>query len=363
MKKISAIDLEDLALGSAILGSGGGGDPSYDLLMAQQQFETGEEVKLVEVGDLAEDAVIAPIAFMGAPLVGIEKLPSGEEFPAVIASLEELIGKKVTHLLAAEIGGANAFTPVIAGSQLGLPVIDGDTLGRAFPELQMSSCNLMGVSPTPAVLGDALGKTVSIRKGNAVEAEKFFREKTIEMGSSAAVSLYIMSGREAKRSIISGSYSKAIGIGKTIRQAKEQGQNPIKALIENFDALSLFSGMIVDIDQSIEEGFLTGSFSITNDDTFIKVLYQNEYLAVFDGEKPLVSTPDIIIPLEQETGSPITSETLQYGVRVELIALPSPKLWTSEEALNLVGPQYFGYKIDYQDVQINKNEEIRCVTT
>lgn len=364
MKKISAADLQDLALGATILGSGGGGDPSYDLLMAKQQMETTESVELIPIDELPSDALVAPIAFMGAPLVGIEKLPSGREFPSIIQSIEQSVGKKVSHLLAAEIGGANAFTPIIAGAQLGLPVIDGDSLGRAFPELQMSSCNLMGISPSPAFLADALGNSISVHEGNAETIENQCREITVGMGSSAAVCLYLMSGMQAKKSVIPQSYSKAIGIGKAIRLAKGSGKNPTTTtLVERFNASLVTSGTIIDIDQSIEEGFLKGSFSIKSERASIKVLYQNEFLAAFEGKKPLACTPDLLIPLEQTTGRPITSENLQYGARVDLIALPSPKLWTTQEGLNLVGPQYFGYDIDYETIRLNQKEESTCVDT
>lgn len=41
-------------------------------------------------------------------------------------------------LLAGEVGGGNGIEPLSVGSRLGLPVVDGDLMGRAFPELQVS---------------------------------------------------------------------------------------------------------------------------------------------------------------------------------------------------------------------------------
>ena len=40
-------------------------------------------------------------------------------------------------LLCAEIAGFNALEPLITGSELDLPVVDCDGMGRAFPELQV----------------------------------------------------------------------------------------------------------------------------------------------------------------------------------------------------------------------------------
>ncbi|MFQ5729458.1 MAG: DUF917 domain-containing protein [Waddliaceae bacterium] len=318
---------------------GGGGDPTYDLLMAKQQLEEGRTIRLVELQDLEENALVAPVAFMGAPLVCIEKLPSGREFEAILQRIHKTLGKSVTHLLPAEIGGANAFTPLTAGAQFDLPVVDADTLGRAFPELQMSSCNLKGVSPSPAFLADTHGNVVVVKAKDAHDLEHRSREITVEMGSSAALCTYLMSGKQCQGSVIPGTLSRGIAIGKSLRQ----GEDPVKALLDCADGIVLGHGMIVDIDQRIEEGFLKGAFSVHGDDNVLKVFYQNEYLAVFNEKEAIALTPDIIIPIEQDSGTPITSESLVYGLRVVLIAIPGPELWKTPEGLKLVGPQYFGY--------------------
>jgi DUF917 family protein len=57
---------------------------------------------------------------------------------------------------------------------------------------------------------------------------------------------------------------------------------------------------------------------------------------------------------EQDTGKPVPSEALRYGLKVNLIALPAPNIWTSPAGLELVGPRYFGYEVDYQPINKNK---------
>jgi len=343
MRKLSTLDLEDLSLGAAILGSGGGGNPAYELLMAKQQTEDFQAATLVNLLDIEDDALVAPIAFMGAPLVCIEKIPSGNELILLLDMIKKVTGKAVTHLIAAEIGGANAFTPIIVSAETGIPVIDGDTLGRAFPELQMSSCNLNGISPSPATLADALGNVVVIHAKTGLEIERFCRNTTVEMGSSAALSTYLMTGKQCKESVIAGTVTKAIEIGRNMRFAKESGQDPISALLDCTKGVKVGTGIISDIDQVIEDGFLKGTFNISCQNSTIKVHYQNEYLMAYEEDVIIGSTPDIIIPLEQDTGSPVTSESLVYGLRVILVVIPGPEIWKTEKGLALVGPQYFGY--------------------
>ena len=142
MKKITSVDkekLEAIAIGGAVLGSGGGGDPYVGRLMTNQTLETAEPVKVIEVEALNDDALILPIAMMGAPTVMMEKFPSGNEFTQLVSMMEKLMQKKVSAILCIEAGGLNSTIPFVAAAKLSLPIIDGDAMGRAFPELQMVS--------------------------------------------------------------------------------------------------------------------------------------------------------------------------------------------------------------------------------
>ena len=53
---------------------------------------------------------------------------------------------RMAALISAEIGGAKSMEPVITAAQGGLPVIDGDGMGRAFPEVQMTTFFIYGPS-------------------------------------------------------------------------------------------------------------------------------------------------------------------------------------------------------------------------
>ncbi|MCL6560731.1 MAG: DUF917 domain-containing protein, partial [Firmicutes bacterium] len=55
--------------------------------------------------------------------------------------------------------------------------------------------------------------------------------------------------------------------------------------------------------------------------------------------------------LDQETVKPITTEELRYGQRIVLIGMPCAPVWHRPECLELVGPRYFGYDIDYKPLK------------
>ncbi len=155
------------------------------------------------------------------------------------------------------------------------------------------------------------------------------------MGSSAAVAVYLMNGAQAKKALIPGTVSQALALGESM---KREGLSGIP------NGRLLGAGVVVDIEQSIQDGFLNGTFTLDNQDLPIIVEYQNEFLAATQGTSLLACTPDLIIPVEEETGQPVTSESLQYGLRVELLSLPSPAIWRTPEGLSLVGPQSFNLR-------------------
>lgn len=322
MKWLTIEQLDDLARGAAILGSGGGGAPSYNKLITQQMIETYGPIQLLSVEELADDAVVAPVAFMGAPLVALEKIPTGREFPAIFSKMSTL----PTVLMAAEIGGGNAFTALWVAAKLRLPVLDADTIGRAFPELQMSTCTIFGVKPSPTYLADGFGNVVEIHSDDPHKVEVFARQLTISMGSRAAVTIYPMTGKQAKEVVVPGTVSQALAVGREL------------------SGTLLASGMIVDVNHKVDRGFLLGTTRLHTEAGDYELDYQNEFLRVRHHNRSVALTPDIIALIEQDSGMPITTASLQYGLRVNLMVLEAPAIWRTPKGMGLVGPRVFGYE-------------------
>ena len=53
--------------------------------------------------------------------------------------IEEHLDFNATALISNEIGGSNSLEPLIPAAITGLPVVDADGMGRAFPEIQMKT--------------------------------------------------------------------------------------------------------------------------------------------------------------------------------------------------------------------------------
>ena len=152
MNIITEEDLEYIAVGAAVLGAGGGGDPQIGKLMAKQAVHKHGPVKLIKAEDLDDEGLVIPSAMMGAPAVMLEKLPNGSEPAFAFNALEKYLGRKAQAVIPIEEGGLNSCIPIYTAAVLGLPLVDADGMGRAFPELPMVSFSVGGVSSTPMLL-------------------------------------------------------------------------------------------------------------------------------------------------------------------------------------------------------------------
>ena len=73
MRKIGLSEIEDIALGASLLGAGGGGDPYIGKLVAMGAVKERGPVTLLDPEEIPDDALVVPIAMMGAPTILGEK--------------------------------------------------------------------------------------------------------------------------------------------------------------------------------------------------------------------------------------------------------------------------------------------------
>jgi uncharacterized protein len=351
-KMIDVADLDDIAVGGAILGTGGGGDPYIGKLMAQQAIRKYGAVRMIGLDDVGDDDLIVPCAMMGAPTVMVEKIPQGEEILVAFRRLERFLGKKINAILCAEAGGLNSTIPFVVGAMTGIPVIDADGMGRAFPELQMVTFTMHGVSATPMVIVDDKGNSIVLECVDNRWTERLARSTTVEMGGSVLIALYPMSGQVAKKASVRGTLTLAHRLGVILREARAEHADAVAAIQTKLNAATIFEGRVSDIARRTESGFARGEVKFAGLDKYrgrtYRIDFQNEFLIAEEDGKPLVTTPDLITLLDADTGAPVTTEMLRFGLRVVAIAIPCAPQWRTAAGLALVGPKYFGYDVEYK---------------
>src|SRR3954468_6208506 len=128
---ITIDDIESLAIGAWILGTGGGGSPYLGLLNMRRLYADGHRVSLMDPKDLADDDLVAVVSNMGAPLVGQERLTDSRTMARAVRMMEDYIGRKFRAIMSVEIGGGNSIQPMMGAGHLHLPVVDAGALRPA----------------------------------------------------------------------------------------------------------------------------------------------------------------------------------------------------------------------------------------
>ncbi len=231
-REITEDDIESLAVGAWVLGTGGGGNPYLSLLNMRALYREGQRVQLIDAGDLVDDAYVAVIANMGAPLVGIERLTDHRVFARAAVLMEEHTRRRFDAVMGMEIGGGNGVRPLMVAAHLGMPVVDSDTMGRAYPEAQMTSVAVGGLKPCPMTVVDVRGLEAVVETVPTWKwAERVGRKICVEYGLTASTCQPPRTGAEVKRWGIHGTTTKAIAIGHAVREAQRTHDDPVAAIL------------------------------------------------------------------------------------------------------------------------------------
>src|SRR5579875_3210237 len=216
---LQAEDIRLIALGAAILGSGGGGSAYLGSLLALRALAPGQSIPLIPRDALPPDALACTVAQIGTPMVLIERLAQGAEGVQACEALEAKLGRKAAAIVCHEIGGINSLIPVVAAARRGLPLVDADTMGRAFPGLDQDTLSITCRAPSLVAMCDEEGNCATVQAADTAAMERLGRALTTAMGGLAYLARPLPQAGEADRRLIPGSYSRALFIGHALREA------------------------------------------------------------------------------------------------------------------------------------------------
>ncbi len=355
-------DIDALVYGASFLGSGGGGDPYIGRLILMREMEAAPALPVIDPAAVPDDANIIGIGAVGAPSVLIERLPNVDSFVYALKRVEQHSGKKIDAIIPIEAGGINATLPLAVALRAGLPVIDADGMGRAFPETQMMTFSINGYLASPLYLVDDHGDCTIVETKDNAKTDRWIRSVIDAMGGAAMAAAYPLTGKMLKAAAVRNTISTQLNIGRTVYAARHKKRDPVKALVRHFRdhgteprfAASLFTGKVSDRNIKIDGAFNIGRLRISdmrNPDDVCRIAVKNENLIVRQGGKVLAVVPDIITVVDADSADPITTENLKFGQRVKVIALAAPDVLRTPKALAVVGPRAFKLKCDYTQLE------------
>jgi DUF917 family protein len=347
LRLVTSDDVAPLAAGAAVFGTGGGGAVHTVQLAVETALATHGPVRLLRVDELGPDDAVIIMSAIGAPSVGIEMLGASAQASTLLSEVERLIGRPVTAIMAAEIGGSNGVAPVGWAAAQGLAVLDADGMGRAFPQATMISMNVVGLPNEFAVMSDVVGNVTVLRTIDIAWLERHARAFTVAAGGSAIGAHYLLTHETAPGAVIEGTVSRAIEVGRRLIRSAD----PVADIADELDAAVVVTGKVSDIDRLTEGGFTRGSVTVqgigADRGRLVRIEIQNENLVVIEDGAVTVSVPDLITIVDTETGEAISTELLRFGQRVSVLAWACDPLWRTERGIELAGPRAFGYEIEY----------------
>lgn len=347
--------------GLAIMGTGGGGNPDWGKRILEQDLHMGRAWNVINPDDLPDDALVVSGGIMGSvkalEAIGFDNVLKGWEdfFPlqAVTQVMADLLGRPINAIVPFEAGGLN--TPVImtVGARLGIPVVNGDALGRSAPETQMTSFAGHGIRVTPMPLIDQYGNVVIVQDSvDATYADEVGRFVVSKGGYMGANNHYPMTGAQLKQTVIPHTITGALELGRKVEQARQDNADPIAAVRDYFKASRdlQFHGRVAALREEEHMGFYFTTVTLegvgNSTDRNAELIIKNETMLYKLNGRTVCMFPDMALMLEPATGRGIMSVELTEGLELVVLALPChPRLQTAaltEAGRTAMNPARYG---------------------
>jgi uncharacterized protein len=352
------------ARGCDVLGGGGGGPAGYTLPAALYALAERGPVRVAQLADLPEDQLVMPCAYLGAPYVIFERIGTCRESVAIRKQVEGHFGRPVAALMCTEVGGVNGPASVAFAAHAGLPLLDADGMGRAFPGVEQVAMQVAGVTASPSILADEHDRVVMVQAESGEWLERLARSASAAFGDRTVSSEYVMTVDQAEGSVVPGSITRATNIGRVLEECADAATTfAVDRLAEELGGVRLAECRVTRVHAVKNAATATLATNarrtvllegVNRDEgRWLRLEAGHEYHAVLEDGELRATVPDIITVFDVHTGEPIPVRELRYGLRVVVLALPCPPLWREPEALRLVGPRAFGLSVDYAPLAVN----------
>ncbi|MBN2828531.1 MAG: DUF917 domain-containing protein [Tissierellales bacterium] len=357
MKIIDRKWINPLLLGSIVLGSGGGGKTNNLAFLLDDILTKYNSITLLDINDIKDDSNFCSTGMIGSVQMIDDFCFTGEEGIDTIKELEIIKGKEVNGIYPFEGAGVNTLYPIVVAGLMGLPVVDGDAMGRAFPEIQMTVFQINEEEITPFILKDTRNGIHILKEEDTFMHELEIRRILNELDNIGYFSCSFKNGKKLKEYLIPSTISLTRDIGEAFIK-----NTSYETILEDLifatknscygSAIELFKGRVSSIDSNDGMWQTINIKGINNyEKKNYKIMSKNEYLITFVDDKISCMVPDIITTIDLKTLDPITIENICKDLEVAIIGIPAPLNLKTDKALSIIGPASFGYKSTYKSLE------------
>jgi DUF917 family protein len=378
-KALSGKEIEALILGASIYSTGGGGSVREAFEIARQISEEGLKPTLIPPVELKDDDLVFNPAEIGGGVredvekrfeerygtkipLKWERWPVERWIPQAVMELKKYLGRKPDAYIATELGPGALLRPLYQAAVDGLPVVDGDLVGRSVPEMTMQTLNLKGIYPTLSVAASHFGDVIIIKKVADYKRLEDILRFFAECSGGGVGYAEALSGSDVKKAILPLSYTKCMKLGLAIKDSVTKKKDVTKTILEVTKGYLLFKGKLTKLKQKQTFGHLLGELHLIGVEEFarerFKVWFKNEnHIARRDGRICALS-PDIIAIFDQETGEGVYNfdwAKIDRTKSLAVVGIPAPEVWRSKEGISILGPGPLGLRAKYEPVELLKS--------
>ena len=361
-------DCKDLLEGALWLGTGGGGSLSEGLSLLEDALAEDLCLEWTDANRIPDDVWTATVGLHGsiAPpsaemlaeidRLGLTPCPGEWYISRAVKELGAYLGREFGCLVPGEIGPGSVAIPLVAGARLGIPVVDGDYIGRAVPEeLQATYC-LYGKQADMLAGVDVWGNVCIVKEAaNTHALERIAKMLAVAAYGDVAVATTPLLAAEMKEIVVRGTLSRCLKIGRALRSARDAGQDPVDAALETVAGWRLFDGTVTRLETDDRDGYLFGTTYIQGTGESagqrLEVWFKNENQISWLNGNPWVCSPDLISLVHRGSGRGIYNAELKEGDAVAAVGMKGVEGFRTEKGLELAGPGHFGFDIEYVPIE------------
>jgi len=320
--------VEAAVIGGAVLGGGGGGSMTWGRELARLAVRMGTP-RLVDIDDVDDNVTLVTVSAVGAP-AATEAMVKPVGYVRAVKLLMEKGDVKADGLITNECGGTAVVNGWLQSALLGIPVVDAPCNGRAHPTGAMGSMGLQTkegyVSYQAAAGGDpSTGKYLELFvQGNIQQAAALVRQAAVQAGGLVAVARNPIDAGYVKESGAPGAVRQAICLGQAMVAAQPKGGKAVaEAATKVLGGQIVTTGVVEKVELKTEGGFDSGRVIIGG----LELTFWNEYMTLEKKDGTRLGTfPDLIMTLDQATGTPVTTADISEQQKVAVLLVPRSQL-------------------------------------